>query len=103
MIKSQNSLTFKIYCKPTKKNDYMHFYTHHNSKSKTGFYLRAQYLNEEFEYIKHSLKSLKYLKFFIFDSRKKLLRYTRQINQRKLTPLSPSPIDRSLNPLTHIT
>ena len=43
IIKSQNSLTFKIYCKPTNKNDYIHFYSHHNNKIKTGlvigFYL----------------------------------------------------------------
>ena len=61
IIKSQNSLTFKIYCKPTNKNNYIHFYSHDHNKIKTGliigFYLRApiicspQYLNEEFEYI----------------------------------------------------
>ena len=32
-----------------------------------------------------------------------LLRYTHQINQRKTTPIYPSPIDRSLYLLTHIT
>ena len=113
IIKSPNSLTFKVYREPTIKNDYTHFFSHHNDKIKTGliigFYLRAlricspHYLNKEFEYIKHSLKSLKYPKFLILKARKKLLRYTHQINQRKPTPLSPPPIDRSLNPLTHIT
>ena len=37
------------------------------------------------------------------NAKKKLLRYTHQINQRKTTPLSSSPIDRSLYPQTHIT
>ena len=81
IIKSHNSLTFKVYRKPTNKNDYIYFYFHHNNKIKTGlingFYLRAlricspQYLDEEFEYIKHSLKSLKYQTFFILNARKK--------------------------------
>ena len=75
IIKSQNSLTFKVHSKPTNRNDYIHFYSHCNKRIKTGliigFYLRAlriyspQYLNEEFEYIEHSHKSLKYTKSFI--------------------------------------
>ena len=32
IIKSQNSLTFKVYRKPTNKNDYIRFYSHHNNK-----------------------------------------------------------------------
>ena len=74
IIKSQNDLTYKVCCKPTNKNVYIHFFSHHNNKIKTGliigFYLWAlricnlQYLVEEFKYIKHSLKSLKYPNFF---------------------------------------
>ena len=74
IIKSHNILTSKVYHKPTNKNDYIHFYSHHNNKIKTGliigFYVRAlricspEYLDEEFEYIEHSLKRLKYLKIF---------------------------------------
>ena len=70
IIKSPNSLSFKVYRKPTNKNDYIYFYSHQNNKTKTGliigFYLRTlriwslQYLNEEFEFMEHSLKSLKY-------------------------------------------
>ena len=45
IIKSHNILTFKVYCKPTKENNYIHFYFHHNNKIKTGFiigfYLKA--------------------------------------------------------------
>ena len=81
MIKSQNDLTFEVYRKPTNKNDYIHFYSHRNNKIKTGLiigcYLRAlglcssQHLHEDFKYIEHSLKSLKYSKFFILNARKK--------------------------------
>ena len=69
IIKSQNSLTFKVCRKPTNKNDHIHFYSHHKNKIRTGliigFYLKAlgicslQYPEEEFEYIKHFLKSQK--------------------------------------------
>ena len=84
IIKSNNILIFKVYHIAINKNDYIHFYSHHNNKIKKGliisFYLRAvricslQYLDEEFEYIEHSLKSLKYPKFFILNARKKALK-----------------------------
>ena len=81
IIKSQSSLTFKVYRKPTNWNGFIDFYSHHNNKIKTGliigFYLRVlwiwcpQYLKKEFEYVEHSLKSLKYTKVFILNARKK--------------------------------
>ena len=44
-IRSQDDLTFQVYSKLTNKNDYIHFYSHHDSKIKTGlligFYLYA--------------------------------------------------------------
>ena len=86
IIKSQNNLTFKVYCKPTNKNDYIHFYSHDNNKIKIGliigFYLRAlgirspQHIDEEFKYIEHSLKSLKHPKLFILNARKKRPQHT---------------------------
>ena len=113
IIKSHNNLTSKVYHKPTNKNNYIHLYSHHNNKIKTSliitFYQRAlkicspQYQDEEFEYIKYSFKTLKYQTFFILNVKKKLLRYTHQINLIKTTPLFPSPTDLSLYPLTHIT
>ena len=73
IIQPQNSITFKVYCNPTNKNDYIYFYPRHHNKIKTGliigFHLRALricgplYLNEEFEYIEHSLKSLNTQRF----------------------------------------
>ena len=45
LIKSQNNLTFEVYCKLPNKKDYIHFYSHHNNKIKTGliigFYLHV--------------------------------------------------------------
>ena len=64
MIKSQSILTFKVYRKPINENDYIHFYSHHNNKIKTGliigFYLRMcspQHPDDEFKYMEYSLKS----------------------------------------------
>ena len=37
IIRSKNNLTFKVYRIPTNKSDYIHFYSHHNSKIKIGF------------------------------------------------------------------
>ena len=76
--------------------------------SKRDSYLRtlricnSQYLDEEFEYTEHSIKNLKCRKVFILNARKKLFRYTHQINLGKTTPLLLSPTDLSLYPLTHI-
>ena len=95
IIKSRNNLTFKVYGKPTNKIDYMHFYSHHNKIKKgliLGFYLRAliicrsQYLDEEFEYIMHSLKSLKYQQIFILNARKKALRMHSSNKPKKNNP-----------------
>ena len=97
--KSQNSLTFEIYHKPTNKNDYDHFYYRHHNKIKTGlitgFYLRAlrkgslQYLIEEFEYIEHSLKFLKYPRFFILNSRKTAFKIHSSNKPKKTNPSIP--------------
>ena len=80
IIKSINNATFKVYSKPTNKNDYIYFYSHHIGKIKTGliigFYLWAlricnpKYIDEEFEYIDLSLKTLNYPIFFILNARK---------------------------------
>ena len=95
IIKSHNNLTFKVYCKPTSKNDYIHFYSHHNKIQTSliiGFYQRAfrictqQYQDEEFEYIEHSLKSLKYPKFFILNAREKALKVHSSYKSKKNNP-----------------
>ena len=44
LIRNNNKLVFKVYRKPTCKNDDIHFYSHHNNNTKSGiiigFYLR---------------------------------------------------------------
>ena len=63
-ISNDNNLEIKVYYKSTNKNDYVHFYLHHNTKIKReiiiGFYHRAlriytpKFLNYEFVYIENS-------------------------------------------------
>ncbi|XP_076058613.1 uncharacterized protein LOC143035633 [Oratosquilla oratoria] len=60
-IKENNSVRFKVYRKPTHKDDYIHYSSAHDKKTKTGvvmgFYLRAlricspEFLNEELQHI----------------------------------------------------
>ena len=64
LIRNINKLEFKVYRKPTWKNDHIHFYSHYNNSTKRdiiiGFYLRAlricssKYLNDEFIHIENS-------------------------------------------------
>ena len=75
LIKNINNLEFKVYRKPTCKNDHIHFYSHHNNNTKSGiiigFYLRAlriwssKYLNDEFIHIENSFLNPQYPKSFI--------------------------------------
>ena len=61
-------------------------------RDRFGSYLRAlricypQHLYEEFKYIKHSLKSLKYPRFFILNARKKALPIHSSNKLKKNTP-----------------
>ena len=74
-IKNINKLKSKVYRKPTRKNDHIHFYSHHNNNTKSGviigFYLRAlricslKYLNDEFNHSENSFLNLLYPKSFI--------------------------------------
>ena len=74
-IRNINKLEFKVYCKPTCKNDHIHFYSHHNNNTKTGiiigFYLRAlricssKYFNDEFNHIENSFLNLLYPESFM--------------------------------------
>ena len=80
-LKSQNGLTFKVYHKCSNKNDTFLLPPKQNQII-VGSYLQAlricspQYLDEEFKYIKHFLKNLKYPRFFILNTRKKTSTYT---------------------------
>ena len=68
LIRDINKLEFKVYHKPTCKNDHIHFSSHHNNNTKKGFikgfYLRTlhicspKYLNDEFNHIENSFFNL---------------------------------------------
>ena len=64
LIRNINKLEFKVYRKPTCKNNHIHFHSHHNNTKRgiiIGFYLGAlhicssKYLNDEFIHIENSL------------------------------------------------
>ena len=65
-----NSVKFSVYRKPTNKDDFVHYLSAHNERTKRGvvigFFLRAnricspEFLEEEFKYIVESFKKLKY-------------------------------------------
>ena len=48
LIRNNNKLEFKIFCKTTYKNDHIHFYSHYNTKIIRkiikGFYFRALHI-----------------------------------------------------------
>ena len=80
IINNNNILEFKVYHKNTNKNDYIHFYSHHNNKIKSGiiigFFLRAlricnkKYLEEEFNIIEKSFLKLQFPLNFINRDKK---------------------------------
>ena len=81
LIRNINKLEFKVYRKPTFKNDHIHFYSHYNKRGVIiGFYLRAlricssKYLNDEFNHIENSFLNLLYLKSFIHFAKSKALK-----------------------------
>ena len=75
-------LEFKVYRKPTCKNDYMHFYSHQNTKRGIiiGFYFRSvcicssKYLNDELNHKENSFLNLLYPKYFIHFAKSKILK-----------------------------
>ena len=78
LIRNINKLEFKVYRKPTCKNDHIHFYSHHNNNTKRGI-IRAlricssNYLNNEFIHIENPLLNLQYPKSFIHFAKSKAL------------------------------
>ena len=66
----ENNAAFSVYRKPTNKDDFIHFFSGHNERTKSGvvigFFLRAlricddEFLNEEVEYISGAFRHLCY-------------------------------------------
>ena len=81
IIRTENSVKFKVYRKPTNKDDLIHYHSAHDEKTKSGviigFYLRAfricspEYINEEIIYINHTFEKLGYPKGVLAASLKK--------------------------------
>lgn len=81
IIRKETCFKFKVYRKPTNKEDYVHFYSGHSERVKSGivigFFLRAlricdhEYLNDEIEHIYEAFTKLKYPKGFLIKQRKK--------------------------------
>ena len=83
LIRDENNLKFKVFRKPTCKNDYVHFYSDTNCKTKLGivigFFLRAlricseEFLEEEYNIIFRTFMDLKFPPYFILKARKKAI------------------------------
>ena len=68
--RGERDVKFSVFRKPTNKDDFIHYYSAHNNRIKTGvvigFFLRAlricssEYLNAEIAYIKDAFHKLKY-------------------------------------------
>ncbi|XP_069947723.1 uncharacterized protein [Cherax quadricarinatus] len=96
----ENRLSFKVYRKPTYKNDLLHFFSHHNTRIKRrvviGFFLRAyrisslQFLEEECTYITNSFSSLHFPPHFIRDCRKRATRILNKTNTNQVEEKPPS-------------
>ena len=115
LIRNINKLEFKVYLKPTCKNNHIHFYSHYNNNTKRGiikgFYLRAlhicfsKYLNDQFIHIENSF-NLQYPKSFILNL--KPSKSTIKINLKlmpthnliKLVPPIDSYLCQTILPLT---
>ena len=99
LIRNINKQEFKVYHKPTCKNDLIHFYSHHHHNTKRsiiiGFYLRAlricstKYLNDEFIHIENSFLNLLYPKSFIHFAKSKALKILKK-NQPRTNAYSQS-------------
>ena len=93
------------------KNEYLHFYSNHNNEIKPGhinvfIYKHLEYVghisqDEEFKYIKHSLKILKCLELFILKTKKKPIQLlsSNKLNKNTLTiPITHRSISLTTNP-----
>ena len=81
MLIRNDRAKFKVYRKPTNKESYVHFYSGHSDRVKSGvvlgFFLRAfricspEYIEDEVEHIMSSFAKLKYPKGFLVNLKRK--------------------------------
>ena len=91
IIKQETCFKFKVYRKPTNREDYVHYYSGHNQRVKSGivigFLLRAlricdrEYLDDEIEHIYEAFTRLKYPKGFIKNKQRKKAEQIRKKNK----------------------
>ena len=101
VIRKEIGFKFKIYRKTTNKEDYVHFYSGHSERVKSGivigFFLRAlricdqEYLNDEIEHIYNTFMRLKYPKGFLIKQREKAERIRKK---KKTTNRNTSKTER---------
>lgn len=93
IVRTETCFKFKVFRKPTNKEDYVHFYSGHNERTKSGivigFFLRAfricdkEYLKEEFEHIYETFEKLKYPKGFLIKQKEKAERIMKRNSGKK--------------------
>ena len=93
IVRTETCFKFKVFRKPTNKEDYVHFYSGHNERTKSGivigFFLRAfricdtEYLKEELEHIYETFAKLKYPKGFLIKQREKAERIMKRNSDNK--------------------
>ena len=81
LVRKDDQIKFKVYRKPTNREDLVHFFSGHSSKVKSGivlgFFLRGlricsdEYLTDELQHIISSFMKLKYPKGFLLNLKKK--------------------------------
>ena len=81
IVRDGSQAKFKVYRKPTNREDYVHFFSSHNDRVKSGivlvFFLRAmlicsaEYLDDEIQHIISSFMRLQYPKGFLLHLKKK--------------------------------
>ena len=103
IMKADTSFKFRVHRKPTNKEDYVHFYSAHSDRVKSGivigFFLRAlrvcdkEYLNDEINHIFEVFEKLKYPKGFLISQRQKAER----IRKRNATSANTNERSRTRN------
>ena len=83
IVRHDGQAKFKVFRKPTNREDYVHFFSGHSDRVKSGivlgFFLRAfricseEYLDDEVRHIFSSFAKLKYPKSFLIRLKKKAL------------------------------
>ena len=99
IVRTDNIFKFKVFRKPTNKEDYVHFYSAHAERVKSGivigFFLRAfricnaEYLAEEIQHIYDTFTKLKYPKGFLVKQKKKAEEIIKNKKSAKKTEKKP--------------